>query len=185
MATWELDQGHADVSFSARHMMIHKVRGSFSDVTATAHIDEEHPERSHVEATIGTASVSSGLEDRDNHLRSADFFDSERFPHMTFRSTEVRPRDEESFDLVGDLTIRDVTRQIVLKGEYSGPIVDFQGQRRIGVSLTGELNREDFGLRWNAVLEAGTVVVGKTVKIAIEAEAVESVEETEKETAAA
>jgi polyisoprenoid-binding protein YceI len=155
-------------------MMITTVRGKFSDVTATAEIDEEHPERSRVEARIGTASVSSGLADRDNHLRSADFFDSERFPHMTFRSTQVRPTGEGEFYLIGDLTIRDVTREVLLEGELSGPVADFTGARRIGVSLRGEINREDFGLVWNAVLEAGTLVVGKQVKISIDVEAVEA-----------
>lgn len=177
--TWTLDQGHADVGFSARHMMIHKVRGGFSDVTATAYIDEAHPEQSRVEARIGTASVSSGLAERDNHLRSADFFDSEHHPYMTFRSKEVRPTGENEFYLIGDLTIRDVTHEVLLEGELSGPIADFTGARRIGVSLKGELNREDFGLVWNAVLEAGTIVVGKQVKLTIEVEAIEATAATE------
>jgi polyisoprenoid-binding protein YceI len=174
MTTWTLDKGHTTVGFSARHMMIHTVRGTFAEATGTVEFDEVHPEASRVEARVATASIATGVEDRDNHLRSADFFDSAEFPDMTFVSTSVRAGKDGEFAVTGDLTIRDVTREVVLEGEISGPVADFEGKRRIGVSVSGEINREDFGLRWNAVLEAGTIVVGKTVKLQIEAEAVEA-----------
>ena len=173
--TWELDTAHAEVGFSAKHMMVTTVRGRFTDVAAEVHIDEEHPEQSHVNATIQAASLVTGDDQRDGHLRSPDFFDVETYPTITFRSTQVSRRKDGEFELTGDLTVRDVTREITLKGDFAGPVTNPWGKRVVGFELDGELNREDFGLTWNLALEAGGVLVSKKIKLHIAVEVAEAV----------
>lgn len=173
--TWNLDPNHVHVDFSAKHMMVATVKGTFSDVEATVDIDEEHPEASSVSAVIRTASLTTGNDDRDTHLRSGDFLDVERYPEMRFLSTSVRKTGDDEFELTGDLTIRDVTRPVSLKGEFSGPIASPWGDRRLGVSLTGEIDREEFGLTWNVALETGGVLVSRKVKLHLDAEVVQAV----------
>lgn len=168
--TWELDTAHAEVGFSAKHMMVTTVRGRFTDVAAEVHIDEEQPEQSHVNATIQAASLATGDEQRDAHLKSPDFFDVEQYPLITFRSTRVRRTSDGEFELVGDLTVRDVTREITLKGDFAGPVTNPWGKRVVGFELDGEINREDFGLTWNVALESGGVMVSKDIKVAIDLE---------------
>ena len=128
--TWELDTAHAEVGFSAKHMMVTTVRGRFTDVSAEVHIDEQHPEQSHVSATIQAASLATGDEQRDGHLKSPDFFDVETYPTITFRSTRVARRKDGEFELAGDLTVRDVTREITLKGDFAGPVTNPWGNAR-------------------------------------------------------
>jgi polyisoprenoid-binding protein YceI len=170
--TWTLDKQHVDLAFSAKHMMVATVRGRFTDVEAEIELDEERPEASKVRATVAAASLSTGNADRDAHLTSADFLDVERYPALTFVSTEVRRKGDDAFELSGDLTIRDVTRSVSLAGEFTGPVASPWGDRRFGFSLTGSIDREDFGLTWNVALETGGVLVGKKINLAIEAEVV-------------
>ena len=174
MARWNLDPTHLDVGFAVRHMMVANVKGRFAAAQAQIEIDEEHPERSSVVAEIETASVDTRAADRDAHLRSPDFFDAEAFPLMTFRSTQVARTGKGELAITGDLTIRDVTKPVTLRGAIDGPLLDPWGNRRAGIELAGEIDREAWGLGWNMALEAGGILVGKTVKIAIEGEIVEA-----------
>lgn len=174
--TWNLDTQHLDVGFSVKHMMVATVKGRFADVEAEIELDEQRPEASRVRAVLGAASLTTGNPDRDAHLKSPDFLDVEQFPTLTFESTEVRRTGSDRFELAGDLTIRDVTRPVVLRGEFSGPVVSPFGDRRAGFSLSGEIDREAFGLTWNVAMETGGVLVGKTVKLTIDAEVAEQAE---------
>ncbi len=170
MTTWTLDQQHLDLGFSAKHMMVATVKGRFAGVEAAIEIDEERPEASSVQAVVSAASITTGNPDRDAHLKSADFLDTDQFPEVRFSSTSVKRAGEHDFELAGDLTIRDVTRPVVLKGEFTGPVASPWGDRRAGFSLTGEIDREDFGLTWNQALEAGGVLVSRKVKLHVDAE---------------
>ena len=174
---WTLDRTHSEVSFIARHLMVTKVRGVFRDFDAAIEIDEDDPRRSQVLVTIAAASIDTNTPERDAHLRSADFFDVERFPQIRFVSRQVDRAEGQGFDLVGDLTIRDTTREVTLKGSFEGPITDPWGNHRLGVSLAGEIDREAFGLTWNMALEPGGVLVGRSIKLAVEAEIVASREQ--------
>lgn len=167
---WKLDPSHTTVTFSVRHMMMTTVRGSFATVEATLTGDTDKPADAQVQVQITTASINTNETNRDNHLRSADFFESEKYPHMTFSSKKIEVTGESSAKITGDLTIRDVTREIVLDAEYLGIAPDLYGNTRVGFSATGKLNREDFGLTWNMMLEAGGVLVGKEVKLEIDAQ---------------
>ena len=168
---WAIDPTHTQAGFAARHLMVTKVRGRFTDVSGTATIGET-PETSSVEVELRAASVDTGFGQRDDHLRSADFFDVERYPTLTFRSTRVQRTGERTFKLHGDLTIRGVTRPVTLDAEYEGVTSDPWGGQRAGFTASTEVNREDWGLTWNQALESGGVVVGKKVKIEIETELV-------------
>lgn len=172
--TWSLDPQHLDLGFSVRHMMVATVKGRFNDVQAEIEIDESQPEESRVTATVPVASLTTGNAERDAHLKSVDFFDVERFPTLAFASSAVRRRGADGFELHGDLTIRDVTRPVVLTGEFTGPVKSPWGDRRVGFSLTGELDREEFGLTWNVALETGGVLVGRKIKLHLDAEVVEA-----------
>ena len=169
--TWVIDKAHTSVGFTARHLMVAKVRGRFGEFAGTLHI-AERPEDSWADVSIRTASIDSRDEGRDAHLRSADFFDVERFPAMTFRSTGLRSTGPSSFELPGELTIKEATRPVTLSVDYEGLTLDPWGNGRAVFSATTEIDREDFGLTWNVALETGGVLVGKQVKIEIEIEAV-------------
>lgn len=171
-ATWTVDKTHSNIDFEVRHLMISKVRGHFRDFDATLIIDEEQPERSRLTAEIDVASIDTSVEDRDTHLRSDDFFGADQFPKITFKSTRVERGDGKSFRLTGDLTIRDVTREVVLEGEFEGRIQDPWGKDRAAFSASVEISRKDFNVRWNQALEAGGVAVGDKVKISLHIEAV-------------
>lgn len=169
--TYKIDASHSPVEFVARHLMIAKVRGRFTDLEGAITIGER-PEDSSVEVVVGTASVSTGDEGRDTHLRSADFFDVEQFPEMKFRSTTVRPGANGTFELDGELTIRDITRPVTLRGEFDGAAASPWGDERIAFSVSAEVNREDWGLTWNKALESGGFVVGKKATLDIGVEAI-------------
>jgi polyisoprenoid-binding protein YceI len=169
--TWALDTTHTDVSFTARHLMVTKVRGRFG-VSGGAVTIAENPLDSSVEATIDVASVTSGDAGRDEHLLSADFFDLERYPTITFRSTGVVAAGEGTYKLTGELTIKNVTRPVTLDLEYLGTVDSPFGDTRAGFSAGTEINRKDWGLNWNLALEAGGVVVGEKVKLNIDAETI-------------
>jgi polyisoprenoid-binding protein YceI len=167
--SYALDQSHSHVSFSARHLMVTKVRGRFP-VTA-GHLDiAVDPTQSSVEATIDVSAVDSGDPKRDEHLRSADFFDAEQYPTVTFRSTRVHDRGDGEFTLEGELTVRDSTRPVTLQGEYLGSQVSPWGDTRVGFTAETEINRKDWGLSWNVALETGGVLVGDKIKLTIDAE---------------
>lgn len=169
--TFTIDAAHTTVGFLARHLMVSKVRGSFSDVSGTITVGED-PLSSSVEATIGAASITTGAPDRDNHLRSGDFLDVEKYPNLTFRSTRVASRSGTEFVLAGELTIRDVTREVELQVEFDGVARNPWGKEVTVFTASTEIDREDFGITWNQALETGGVLVGKKVKIEIVAEAV-------------
>lgn len=168
--TWTLDKQHIDLGFSAKHMMVATVKGRFADVEAEIEIDEQAPEASRVQAVVAVASLSTGNAERDAHLKGPDFLDAERFPHLTFASSAVRRTGADTFQLTGALTIREVTRTIVLSGEFTGPVSSPWGDRRAGFSLSGEIDREEFGLTWNVALETGGVLVSRKIKLHVEAE---------------
>ena len=171
--TWTLDAAHSEVGFSVRHAGISKVRGTFQTVTGELQVAEDFAQSS-TAVTVDMTSVDTKNADRDGHLKGEDFFDVENHPEMTFRSTEVRDVDGEEFVLVGDLTIRGTTRPVELTAELGGQAVDPFGTTRVGFEATGEISRKDFGLTWNAALEAGGVLVGDKVKIEIAAEFVQA-----------
>jgi len=169
--TWTLDASHSEVGFSVRHLGISKTRGRFGAFEGTLRIDAAEPANSSVEVSIDAGSVDTKDGGRDEHLRGADFFDVESFPTLTFRSTAVRGSGTD-WVVEGDLTIKGVTRPVVLETELVGLERDPWGGERVGFAATTEVNREEFGLTWNAALETGGVLVGKTVKIHLDVEAV-------------
>jgi polyisoprenoid-binding protein YceI len=176
--TWALDVSHTEVGFSVRHLGLAKVRGRFQSFEGTVHVAEV-PEESSVEVTIDAGSINSRDEGRDAHLRGADFFDVENHPKLTFRSTGVRSNGNEWL-VDGDLTIKDVTRPVVLEATFEGIASDPWGGSRAAFSASTEIEREDWGLTWNAALEGGGFLVGKKVKIELEVELVAVPVEVEK-----
>jgi polyisoprenoid-binding protein YceI len=171
---WKLDATHTSVEFSAKHLMITTVKGRIADVEGTIEIDEKNPKNSSVEAVLKAASIDSRTTQRDDHLRSGDFLNVEKFPEIRFRSTKIEGGREE-FKLTGDLTIRDVTKPITLDVTFEGETKDPWGGERAGFSAKGKIDRRDFGLTWNQVLEAGGVAVGNEIKINVEVEAIKVV----------
>lgn len=171
--TWKLDSGHSEVGFAVRHMMISTVRGRFTKVEADVSLDPAQMEQAKVTARIDAASIDTAEEKRDGHLRSPDFFDVEKYPTLTFTSTKVT-RSGDDLEVTGNLKIKDQEHPVTLKGEVTGPSKDPWGNTRVGFSLSGELDREQFGLTWNQALEAGGVLVAKKVKISLEAQLVQS-----------
>jgi polyisoprenoid-binding protein YceI len=169
--TFLLDPAHTRVSFTVRHLMISKVRGGFTQASGQITIAED-PLQSTVEVDIAASSIDTGVGDRDNHLRSPDFLHAEKWPSITFKSTSVLAPKGNEFRLVGDLTIRDVTKQVELDVEFEGYTKSPYGQEVIGFSAETEINREDFGVTWNQAIEAGGVMVGPKLKIEISAEGV-------------
>lgn len=169
--TWTVDPGHADIAFIGRHFMLTKVRGRFTGIEAVVHIGDR-PEESFINATIDMASVHSGDQARDDHLRSADFFDVEHWPQATFRSNAISWHRRRG-SVTGDLTIKDVTRQLTLEIEYLGHVTDPWGGERAVFEASGRINREDWGLTWNMILETGGVVVSKEIALEFHVELVQ------------
>jgi polyisoprenoid-binding protein YceI len=170
-ATWLLDPAHSSVEFSVKHMMMTTVRGRFKEVIAKLTGDEAHPDGCCVEVAIGTESIDTGVADRDAHLRSAEFFDSQRHPMITFRSKRlegVTTREGGKFRVIGDLTIRESTMEITLDVTFEGRGTDPWGKERAGFAATGEIDRRDWGLMWNQAIETGGVLVANKVKIETE-----------------
>ncbi|MEV0613677.1 YceI family protein [Nonomuraea sp. NPDC050404] len=168
--TYTIDTAHTSIGFVVKHMMVSKVRGSFGGFTGSVTI-ADNPLESTAELTIQAETINTGAPDRDGHLRSGDFLDVEKYPQLTFKSTRVTAHSGDEFTVVGDLTIRDVTREVELTVEYGGAGTNPWGQAVWGFSISTEFDREDFGLTWNQTLETGGVLVGKKVKIEIEGEA--------------
>jgi polyisoprenoid-binding protein YceI len=176
--TWNLDAAHLHPSFSVRHLVISNVRGEFTKSTGVVTLDEKDLTKSSVQATIEAASVDTGVGDRDKHLRSPDFFDVEKFPTITFKSTKVEKAGKDKLKVTGDLTIKGVTKPVVLAVEGpTGEIKDPWGNTRRGFSASTKINRKDFGLTWSKTIEAGPVV-GDEVKIELEGELIKAADKT-------
>ena len=172
-STWNIDPDHSSIEFKVRHLMVSNVKGSFGRVAGVIHVDDKDITRSSATATIDTASIDTGVERRDAHLRSPDFLDVEKFPTMTFVSTKVARDGEDKLKVTGNLTLHGVTRRVVLDIEApSLEIKDPAGNIRRGASAMARINRKDFGLTWNKALETGGVAVGEEVGINIELELV-------------
>jgi polyisoprenoid-binding protein YceI len=174
MAQWNLDPAHTAAHFSARHMMVTTVRGGFRNITGTLNYNPDNPAAASVEAVIDTTTLTStGIQQRDDHLRSADFLDVANYPTITFKSTKIEPvGDGKSGKVTGDLTIRGVTRPVTLDVEFLGQTKDPWGGMRIGFTASTKINREDWGLNWNMALEAGGWLVGKDVTLNVDVEAI-------------
>lgn len=169
--TWKIDASHSNVEFSARHMMFTTVRGRFADVEGTVSINGDAPDAAVVEVIMKAASIDTRVEQRDAHLRSADFLDADNFPDLTFTSTRIAGTDEH-FTMAGNLTIRGVTKLVTLDVTYDGSGTDPWGGERKGFSADGKIDRREFGLTWNQALEAGGVLVSNEIKIHIDAQLV-------------
>jgi polyisoprenoid-binding protein YceI len=172
--TWNFDLSHSSVSFYVRHLMVSKVRGSFHNWGGTLTIDDEDITRSSVDVSIDIGSIDTREEKRDAHLKSADFFDVDNHPKLTFKSTAVKRVSDDELEVLGDLQIRGITKPITLKVESNGQIKDPWGGTRAGFSGKATLSRKEFGLHWNALLETGGVVVGDKIEIALEIEAIQA-----------
>ncbi|HEX6534263.1 MAG TPA: YceI family protein [Gemmatimonadaceae bacterium] len=173
IATWSLDPAHSSVEFSVKHMMMTTVRGRFKRIKGTLTADEEHPEGCCVEVEIDAASIDTGAPDRDTHLRSADFLDVEGHPTITFRSTRVEGdfgKEGDRFRVTGDLTILDTTLEVVLDCVFEGRGMDPWGQERAGFSAHTQIDRRDWGLKWNQAIETGGVLVAHHVRVDVEAQ---------------
>jgi polyisoprenoid-binding protein YceI len=173
--TWEIDPAHTSIEFAVKHMMFTTVRGRFKSFTGTVRVDEQNPDRSSVEVDIDAASIDTGVADRDAHLRSADFLDVEHHPRMTFRSRRIEGAHAnvgDSFRIQGDLSIRGTTMPVTLDATFEGLGKDPWGKQRAGFAARTEIDRREWGLRWNQALETGGVLVANSVRIEIEAEAV-------------
>jgi len=165
--TWTLDPTHSEVSFSVRHLAISKVKGSFESFDASLETAEDHT-ASKVTASIDVASVNTNQKDRDGHLQSGDFFLAEQHPKMTFVSTSIEEKGGDDFLVHGDLTLRGVTKPVTLKSEFGGLVVDGYGQTKLGFSATTKIDRTEFGVTWNAALEAGGFTLGNDVTVTLE-----------------
>lgn len=161
---WILDPAHSDIGFKVRHLMITSVRGSFSKFDVRVECESDEFSHAKIECTIDASSISTGVADRDAHLRSADFFDVEKFPDIKFTAEGIRQKSNGEFDVSGNLTIHGVTQPITLEGEYGGVVTDPYGQTKAGFTVEGSLNRKDYGLTWSAMTEAGGVVVADNIQ---------------------
>lgn len=167
---WVLDPAHTEVTFKVRHLMITNVTGSFKNFSSEAESADDDFSNAKVIFTIETASVATDNEQRDTHLKSDDFFNAEKYPEIKFESTGLKRKKDNEYELEGKLTIRDVTKIVKLDVEAGGVVVDAYGQTKAGFSVSGKINRKDFGLNWSAVTEAGGIVVSDEVKMMVEAQ---------------
>jgi polyisoprenoid-binding protein YceI len=173
---WEIDSSHSSVHFSVRHLVIAKVRGSFARWSGTVHVPDGDFSKATVEVTIDASSIDTGVADRDAHLKSGDFFDVAQYPELRFVGKRLEPRSGTDIDVVGDLTIKGITREVILRVEQHGQAKDPWGNLRSAFSAKTSIDRKDFGLTWNQVLETGGVMVGDRVEIEAEIQAVKQVE---------
>ncbi|OPC23954.1 hypothetical protein BAX96_05130 [Elizabethkingia anophelis] len=165
---WAIDPTHSEIGFKVKHMMFTNVSGKFEEIYVNLENEDDHFETSDITFSAEVNSVNTGNLDRDNHLRSADFFDAEHYSKITFKSTAIKKINEGEFQILGDLTIKNVTQSIALDAEYSGLMKDPWGNTKMGLSINGKINRKDFGLTWNASLETGGVLVGEEIKLTAE-----------------
>ncbi len=172
-STYQIDPAHTVVEFAVKHMMFSTVKGKFTSVSGEIVLDEANPTNSAVRASVDAASVSTGDQNRDNHLRSPDFFDVEKHPTITYVSTSIRPAGKaDAYQVVGDLTMHGITNEVVFEASHLGTGKDPWGGTRAGITATATINRKDWGLNWNAPLEAGGVLVSDQVKITLDIESV-------------
>lgn len=171
---WAVDTAHSSVDFSVKHMMISKVKGSFHEFGAEVSADPQDLTGADVSFSIKVNSIDTRSQDRDNHLRSADFFEVETYPEITFRSTDVKKTGEDEYEMTGDVTIKGVTRQETFKVEYEGSGQDPWGNQKVGFTADGKINRKNYGLTWNQTLETGGVLVGEDIKINLQIQAQEA-----------
>ena len=174
--SWQLDPGHTYIGFTGRHLMVATVRGEFEQFSGTVEFDEEDLTRSQADIRIEAASVTTRNAQRDEHFRSADFFDVERYPYITFKSKRVIMQDAQHGQLVGDLTIRNITRDVVLDAEYSGVSQTPWNTYSAGFSLRGKVNRKDWGMKWNMVLAGGGLAASDEITLTIDLELTKPVE---------
>ena len=165
-----IDSAHTKIQFKVKHLMISNVMGSFKEFEGNASMIENDFTTTKVDVTIKTASIDTEAPDRDAHLKSPDFFDAEKYPEIIFKGSGMTLKDEDNYELKGNLTIKDITKPITLSVEYGGLMNDPWGNKKAGFSVTGEINRKDWGMEWNAALEAGGVLVGDKVKILCDVE---------------
>ncbi len=165
MATYKIDAAHSEVTFKVKHLMITNVTGSFTKFDATIESSKEDFTDATVSFEADVDSISTNNEQRDAHLKSEDFFAAEKFPKLTFTSTEIKKTGEEEYKLIGDLTIRGTTKKVELSVEYGGSTTDPYGQFKVGFEISGKINRKEYGLVWSAVTEAGSVMVSDEVKL--------------------
>jgi polyisoprenoid-binding protein YceI len=168
--TWKVDKAHTKVGFSVSHLVITDVEGYFKDYDAQITASGDDFTKANINFTVNTNSIFTDNNDRDNHLRSDDFFNAEKYPQMTFKGKSIKKVGSDKYKLVGDFTIRDVTKQITLDVKYNGIIKDPWGNTKAGFKVTGVINRFDFNLKWNKAIETGSLVVGKEVKLIIDLE---------------
>lgn len=168
--SWQLDKAHSSINFSVRHMMISTVRGRFEKFSGTIDFDKNDPIKATVNVEIDVASINTNEAQRDNHLRSPDFFEVDKYPTMTFKSKRIEKTGDHHGRIIGDLTIKNITKEVVLEAEYAGQMKSPWGTTSAGASASGKINRKDWGLTWNQTLETGGMLVGDEIKIDIELE---------------
>ncbi|MGB0521362.1 MAG: YceI family protein [Flammeovirgaceae bacterium] len=164
---WVIDTAHSEIHFKVKHMMVSTVTGAFNEFEGEVSTDRENFENAMIRFSANVASISTNNEQRDEHLKSDDFFNAAEFPKLTFQSTSFAQQANGNYQLLGDLTIRDFTKQVTLDVAYNGTAVDPYGQTKAGFELTGKINRKDFGLKWGAITEAGSVVVSDDVRLVL------------------
>ncbi len=174
--SWKIDTAHSEINFTVRHMMISNVRGRFERFEGTVEFDEQNPTNSSVEVKIEAASINTREPQRDAHLRSPDFLDAEKYPYLIFKSKKIEVIDSNHGRIIGDLTIRDVTKEVTLEVEYNGTVKSPFGNISAGFSASTTLNRKDWGLQWNVPLETGGWLVGENVHVQIEIEMIQEKE---------
>lgn len=162
---WNVDTMHSEITFKVKHLVISTVTGKFNTFDASMEAESEDFDNASISFSADINSIDTGVEDRDNHLKSDDFFNAEQFPKMTFKSSSFTKTGEGTFKLIGDLTIRDITKEVTLDVDHGGVVVDPYGQTKAGFEISGTINRKEFGLQWSAVTEAGSIVVGDNVKL--------------------
>lgn len=170
---WKIDPTHSEVQFKVKHLVISTVTGSFKNFDGALETENDNFDGAEASFSINTASIDTNVTDRDNHLKSADFFDSENYPNITFKG-ELKKISDDEYKLVGPLTIKDITKEVELSVEHGGTMVDGYGQNKAGFEVTGSINRKEFGLTWSMVTEAGGVVVGDNVKLQLNIQLVQA-----------
>ncbi len=172
---WQIDATHSQATFSVKHMMISTVKGHFEVLSGQLELDEQQPENSWVEAQVDAASINTRDAKRDGHLRSPDFFDAEKYPTITFKSTKVTPLGNNEYRVTGNLTMHGITKEETFRAEYAGQVKDLYGMQRAAFTVSGKVNRKDYNLNWNVALETGGVLVGEDVKVEIDLAVVQKV----------
>ncbi|ALS79779.1 YceI family protein [Planococcus kocurii] len=167
MKKWTIDATHSEISFSVKHMMISNIKGSFTSYEANVEANEENLQGASIDFKIDVASINTNNSDRDQHLLSADFFNAEQFPHITFTANDIVKKDND-YELTGDFTMKNITRPTTFKVAYGGKGTNLWGNEIVAFTVAGKINRQDFGLTWNQALEAGGVMVGEDIKITLE-----------------